>query len=133
MVERGYEEVAKARFIAAQVLGQPIYTRQFHIGKGIYKTDLNCDFIIYHPILHPQGLVIECKWQEVGGTTDEKYPYFILNIQQCYPVEVEVIVLLAGGGYRQAAADWLKGQVGNNLKHVFGMEEFQKWVNKGGL
>lgn len=131
LTTNGYAHVPHHRFEAAKSLAQPIYAKQKAVGQSIYNTTLKADFILYHPTRHPNGLIIECKWQQSGGTTDEKYPYFVLNIQQKYPCKT--IVLLDGGGYRVAAKDWLKGQVGNNLQHVFSMAEFQAWVNRNGI
>ena len=34
-------------------------------------------------------------------------------------------------GYKENALKWLRSQVGNNLKDVFNMSEFQIWANKG--
>lgn len=129
LIEKKYTFVSRDKFLAAAYLDQPIYTRQFHIGQSIYETELYCDFIIYHPQKHPQCLAIESKWQEVGGSVDEKFPFFVLNIQQRY--NYKVIVLLDGGGYKKKAAEWLKNQRGNNLLEVFSMAEFQKWANRG--
>ena len=46
----------------------------------------------------------------------------------------ESYVMLDGGGYSKGAETWLRGQVGKgNLKGVFNMQEFQKFVNNNGL
>ncbi len=90
-----------------------------------------CDFVIYHPEKHHKCLVIESKWQQTGGSVDEKYPYAILNIQMRYPYKT--ILLLDGDGYKKGAEKWIKRQVGNNLVQVFNMSGFQTWANKGGI
>ena len=88
--------------------------------------------MLYHPEKHPNKLIIECKWQQTLGTTDEKYPYNVLNIREMYPCPA--IILLAGAGFRSGAAAWLRAQVdGAKLLHVFSMEEFQTWVNNDNL
>jgi len=111
---------------------QPIYTRKFHIGKSIYETNQYCDFILYHPEKWPKNLVIESKWQQVGGSVDEKYPYLVLNIQLKYPCPT--ILLLDGGGYKSGAEKWIRASAGHgNLLQVFNMQEFQAWTNKGNL
>lgn len=129
LVERDYNYIPKKKFTPAIYLEQPIYSKQFFLGKSIYNTNIYCDFILYHPTKYKDCLVIECKWQQVGGSVDEKYPYLILNMQMKYPYKS--ILLLDGGGYKQGAKEWIKNQVGKNLLHVFDMSEFQKWVNKG--
>ncbi len=131
LIERKYQFIPRDKFKAALYLEQPIYTRQFHIGSGIYETPMYCDFILYHPQKWKECLIIESKWQQSVGTVDEKFPYFVLNIQQRYPHRT--VVLLDGGGYKKQAEAWLRKQVGNNLLHVFNMGEFQKWCNKGNI
>ncbi len=109
---------------------KPSYASQVNIGNTIYGTDLICDFLLFHPRKWPEGLVIEAKWQQVGGTVDEKYPYFVLNI---WSSEYETIFVLDGGGYRPGAERWVRARQKDNLLHVFNMAEFQKWVNQGNL
>ena len=72
--------------------------------------------------------MIEAKWQQVGGTVDEKYPYFVMNI---WSSEYSTILVLDGGGYREGAEQWLRSMQKQNLIHVFDMGEFQGWVNRG--
>ena len=132
LVDRDYIFIPQKRFTPARYLNQPIYTRKFHVGKSIYGTNQYCDFILYHPEKWPDNLIIESKWQQSGGSVDEKYPYLILNIQTQYPCPT--IVLLDGGGYKAGAATWMKSQAGHgNLRHVFNMPEFSAWVNRGNL
>ena len=131
LIERKYQFIPREKFKAAIYLGQPIYTRQYPIGKGIYETPMYCDFILYNPEKWNDCLIIESKWQQSGGSVDEKFPYFVLNIQQRHPHKT--VVLLDGGGYKKQAETWLRNQVGNNLLHVFSMGEFQKWCNKGNI
>lgn len=127
-----YTFVPRDRFTPARILGQPIYTRHFHVGQSIYGTPQYCDFIVYHPDKWPDNLIIESKWQQSGGSVDEKYPYLILNINMQY--KSPTILLLDGGGYKKGAERWIRSQVGNgNLLHVFNMPEFAAWVNKGNL
>jgi DNA adenine methylase len=124
-----YTFIPKHRFIAcAKSLNQPIYTRQFEIGKSIYGTKWICDFILYHPTRLPKCLVIESKWQQSGGSVDEKYPYLVLNIknQRIY----DTIIVIDGNGYKKEALKWLKSQVSDNLIAVFSMSEFTSWANK---
>ena len=131
LIERKYQFIPRDKFKAALYLEQPFYTRQYHIGMGIYETPMYCDFILYHPEKWKECLIIESKWQQSVGTVDEKFPYFVLNIQQRHPHKT--VVLLDGGGYKKQAEAWLRKQVGNNLLHVFNMGEFQKWCNKGNI
>lgn len=109
---------------------KPSYAKQVHIGDTIYGTDLISDFLLFHPDKWPLGLVIEAKWQQVGGTVDEKYPYFVMNI---WASEYQTILVLDGGGYREGAERWVRSMQRHNLLHIFNMTEFQTWVNKDNL
>lgn len=131
LIERKYQYIVRDKFKAAMYLQQPIYTKQMHLGESIYGTPMYGDFVLYHPEKWKDGLIIESKWQQSGGSVDEKFPYFVLNIQQRHPHKT--VVLLDGGGYKKQAEQWLRNQVGNNLIHVFNMGEFQKWANKGNI
>jgi hypothetical protein len=129
--DKGYTFIDNRSFKAACCLDQPIYSRQFTVGDSIYNTPIKCDFILHHPIKHPKCLVIESKWQESGGSTDEKFPYIVLNIKE--KIGYPTIIILDGGGYKTGAENWLRSQVEDNLLHVFNMMEFQRWSNSDAL
>ena len=59
--DRGYMFVPRNKFSPARIIGQPIYTRKYHVGESIYKTQQYCDFIAYHPEKWPNNLIIESK------------------------------------------------------------------------
>lgn len=125
---KGYTFVDKKKFEATRYLEQPIYTKQFYIGRSIYDTPMYSDLILYHPEKHPNSLAIEVKWQQSSGSVDEKFPFLVLNIKTREPYPT--VILLDGGGYKIQAEKWLKNQVDDKLIHVFNMREFQTWSNK---
>ena len=126
---RGYNLMHPNEFLEAKANSQTIYSKQFKIAKSIYKTQLKCDFLIHHPKKWPNNLAIECKWQQVSGSVDEKFPYLVLNLGLQFPCES--IILADGEGARPAATEWLKSQEKEypKLLYVFSMVEFQKWSN----
>ena len=126
-----YTEVPSNQFMVSKFLNQQIYAKKYPIKKTIYNTATTCDFAVYHPDKHPNGLSIEARWQQSSGTVDEKYPYLVQNIKLHY--SFKTIIILDGGGYRVGAEKWLRDQVDNKLIAVLNMTEFQKWVNDGGL
>ena len=129
LIECGYKFVNRNEFFD-HVADGPIYSREVNIDKTIYDAIYRCDFLLYHPSKWPKGLVIEAKWQKVGGTVDEKYPYLVLNIKKS---PYETILLLDGGGYRRGAERWVRSQVGKDLLHVFDAEQFLTWISQGNL
>ena len=132
LIECGFAKAKDKRALvsAMRSFEIPSYAKQAKIGKTIYGTALICDFLVYHPQKWREGLVIEAKWQQVSGTVDEKYPYFILNILRS---EYATILVLDGGGYRPGAEAWVRHMRKDNLLHVFNMAQFQAWVNQGNL
>jgi len=128
LIDKGYEFIGSKKFHAACSLDQLVFTKGYVIGKGIYETDIKCDFILYHPQKHPKYLAIESKWQESKGSVDEKYPYLVLNIHNKYPCPA--VIVLDGGGYKKGAEIWLRQHINDKLIHVFNMSEFQKWTNR---
>ncbi len=129
--KNGYHFIERRQFDDARKNAEPIYSTQYPLCKSIYGTDISCDFILYHPEKHPDCLVIESKWQQSGGSVDEKFPYMVHNIREKYPCST--IILLAGGGYKKGAEEWLRAQEDDKLFHVFNMEEFMRWANSNEL
>lgn len=103
--------------------------RQRVIGVGIYGTPIQADIMIDRAPGFPVGLIIESKWQGSKGSVDEKYPYLVLNIKECYPCPV--IILADGDGARPGAIRWLKSQVdGTHIYAVFSLKELVTWCNQ---
>ena len=127
--DRGYQFVKPIRFFPMKMMEQPIYSVQYKIGKDIYGKNRRVDRILYHPKLYPSCLVIQCKWQASSGSVEEKYPFEVLSLQKN---KYDTIIILDGEGYSKGAKQWLLNQAGkNNLKYVFNLGEFSKFVSKG--
>ena len=106
------------------------YAKQVFIGSGIYQTDIYVDFYVVGLPMMPSGLIIECKWQESGGSVDEKFPYLNLNIQHSYPVPA--IIVIGGEGMRDGAIEWLRERErdNSNLLAVQSLEKFIAWASR---
>lgn len=128
----GYELIWPSMLIfPMRDMGQPVYAQQVEVGRDIYGKVRKVDFLLFHPYRHPNGLVIQCKWQASSGSVEEKYPFEVLSIQQG---EFDAIIVLDGGGYSKGAETWLRGQAGKNrLKHVFSQGEFQRYASRGSI
>ncbi len=140
---RGYAELSAQQASAAEPLaeqtamfrdfGRPVrparlFVAQYPIGPSIYALPLNADFWVYGAPLFPRGLAIEVKWQQSTGSVDEKFPYLVHNIKECYPCPA--LVIADGGGQRPGALQWLRDQAGDNLLAVFSLSEFLAWANR---
>jgi hypothetical protein len=83
-------------------------------------------------------LRIECKWQQVAGSVDEKFPYLYLNIIEAIP-ENDMIVIIDGDGFKPGAIEWFKKAVAEKkyageLKKekniiVMNLKQFMTWAN----
>jgi hypothetical protein len=135
LLRNGYEEFVnhkKQVFFMRNTVGGKQYSKHPWCGKSIYGIDRKCDFLVMNQEKFPDGLIIECKWQESSGSVDEKYPFMVFNIEK---TGVPTIVLVDGDGYRKQALKWLKDQVAIRqfLIGVHTMKEFQKLVNNNFL
>lgn len=133
--EKGYKEFwnhKEQMFANRKVVGGKQFAKQVVIDTTIYETRRRCDFLVINKELFPDGLIIECKWQQSSGSVDEKYPFLLYNI---FKTGVPTIVLMDGGGYKPAAMKWLKDQA-NPMRALIGvwtMAELQTKVNNGFL
>jgi len=119
-----------AERIIACILSERGYLikRQHPIGMSIYNHKLKCDFFVSNVTGFPNGLIIESKWQDVGGSADEKFPYLVMNIKERYPCPA--IVVVGGSGCKSGAIVWLINQVDSKLIAVQSVEEFISYVNR---
>lgn len=104
------------------------FERQAYIGPSIYGHPMRADILIVTGPEFPNGFAIESKWQDQGGSVDEKFPYLVLNIKEQSPHPT--VVVYGGGGAKPGAIAWLKRQVGGNLLAVLSLEEFLSWANR---
>ena len=73
---------------------------------------------------------LECKWQQVSGSVDEKFPYLFENCK--IMPEPQVIILLDGGGYKTGARQWLERAAAMcTVKdiQVMDLSGFLRWAN----
>ena len=97
---------------------QRIYAEELRLpSPSIYDTTLRSDFAIHNP--GQDGLLlIEYVWQKGSGTTDQKFPYKVLNIKERFPNEAVTVMLVDGGGFELGAIAWLEAQQDEKLVKV---------------
>lgn len=105
--------------------------------KTIYKHKGNTEFLLLSRKYNLK-IRIECKWQQVAGSVDEKLPYLYLNSIEAMP-EKEIMILIDGKGWKEGAIEWLKSVVeekkyttkvnNNKVIKVFSLAEFFTWAN----
>ena len=69
--------------------------QQFKVAKRIWGADRKIDIVIRQPGTG-KTLGVECKFQDVGGTAEEKIPTTIQDIS-AWPIDG--LVVFAGGGF----------------------------------
>jgi hypothetical protein len=126
--------------------------RQWSKNPGVHSSDLLLKNVPYNTIYGHKGntefllkserldleIRIECKWQQVAGSVDEKFPYLYLNCIETMS-ENKIFLIVDGDGYKAGALKWLKAAIQErryqdqaSLKdiRVFSLIEFITWANK---
>jgi hypothetical protein len=99
----------------------------------LYGTIGRSEFGLYLP---EGDIRIECKWQSVSGSVDEKFPYLLECVKSMY--EPTAVIIVDGGGAKPAAIEWLKksaAAIQNKRILVVSISEFGTWMRnlkKGG-
>lgn len=105
--------------------------------QSIYGHAAKTEFVI-HSERRQLDVRVECKWQQVSGSVDEKFPYFYINCLEGMP-ENHVIIVLDGGGAKPGAVAWLRNTCASRLYRslsneskrieVMSLREFLIWAN----
>lgn len=102
------------------------FNRHHIIGTSVYGTDLKHDFE-----LPDYKIIIEIKWQQVGGSADEKYPLLVANLKK--QMGYRSIIIADGGGAKPKSIEWMRDQIDDKLVGVMSISKFIKFLNNGGL
>lgn len=116
-------------------------------GKELLLTHVPYNTIYKHPgktefLLKSERykleIRIECKWQQVAGSVDEKLPYLYLNSIEAMP-EKHIVVVIDGKGWKTGAIPWLKEAAANKKYtnkstskkkiEILSLAEFITWAN----
>jgi len=127
----GYKEIDKSAMqeilTGLVTCTEKVFAKNVVLGKNVYGVDWRTDFIYFNG----KGFrIIHARWQQVGGSVDEKFPFFVANARKATK---DSIFVLGGDGFKQGARDWLKAQKRPPIVEVFTEEEFQTWANDGNL
>ncbi len=105
--------------------------------KTIYEHNGNTEFLLLSEKYNLQ-IRIECKWQQVSGSVDEKLPHLYLNTIEAMP-ENTIIILIDDSGWKAGAIKWLKDAVKqkkytteknkNKKIMIFNLVDFFTWAN----
>lgn len=85
-------------------VGIVVYT-EIALGKTIIGKNRQIDVFALRPA-DQRALALECKWQEATGTTDEKIPYALLDLEALW---VPGCLVYAGPGWSKGVLHTLEG------------------------
>jgi hypothetical protein len=105
MTGHGYRDLI-AEYIHHQYgdHGLVVY-REVNLGKTIIGKDRQIDVFVHRP-LDQKVIAIECKYQDVPGTADEKIPYALLDLAALW---VPGCLAYAGHGWSRGVLHQLEG------------------------
>ena len=117
--------------LALAGFGYKVFVQKLKGYDSVYGVPHSHDFVLFHRDRLPDGVIVEVKWQTVGGSVDEKFPFVILSFQGM-PAGVRTILLIDGGGARADAVRWAEGQTGGDFITMTSFGEFARWLRKHG-
>ena len=105
MTGHGYRDLIAA-YIHHQYgeLGLVVY-REVNLGKTVIGKDRQIDVFVHRPI-DQKAIAIECKYQDVPGTADEKIPYALQDLAALW---LPGCLVYAGHGWSRGVLHQLEG------------------------
>jgi hypothetical protein len=134
LVQYGYkkiEENKKDVFAQrAQKQWNKVFTREAPVGVDIWNRFRRCDFFVLNSTSFVEGIVIECKWQQVAGTTEQKINHLVDTIKHS---GLPSIIVIDGEGWSKGVIPWLtqQQQTHPNILGVWSKKEFLSQLNLG--
>ncbi|MCH8874264.1 4-diphosphocytidyl-2C-methyl-D-erythritol kinase [candidate division KSB1 bacterium] len=135
LIEKGFEIVKHKDWLKNNLfLGKELLIENVPYTT-IYNHNGKTEFLLKSEAYNFEAR-IECKWQQVAGSVDEKLPYLYLNCIEAMP-EKNIIILIDGEGWKAGSIQWLKDAAKNapystakskNIQ-VFSLTEFMTWAN----
>lgn len=106
------------------------YERQAYVGQSVFGKRIVVDFLVKNAAEFPAGFIIESKYQDMGGSVDEKYAYVWMNIVTSayrYPI----IVVCFRPDLCAGAVRFLREQVdGQRFIGVFDFAQLMSWLQR---
>ena len=96
---------------------------------SIYGHDARSEFLLVDEVAGRE-VRIECRWQQVQGSVDEKMPYLYHSAVDAMP-EREIVFLIGGGGARPSSVKWLRDNCSKHIRKtilVVNEAEFRAWM-----
>lgn len=134
LANRNFTEITFTEFQATKNKNKTLVSNIPYIS--IYGSKCRTEFLL---CFDNREIRIECKWQGVSGSVDEKFPYLYHNAAEIWEQD-EIIIVLDGKGYKPKAFEWIKTAAeekkyidpkSNKVIKVYTILEFLNWVDNG--
>jgi hypothetical protein len=110
---------------------QPYFIHQYGSPfRNAYRDSMTLDFYIYHPTKYPDGLILECKFQDGGGTVDEKLHFTVASLKGTGKPS---FLLLMGEGFRTSAVQYCLDKQTARFRVLTSWDQFVRMFNTGPL
>ena len=93
--------------------------RQVRVGRRLWGAERSIDIVVSRPASN-QSLGIECKWQGVGGSAEEKIPATIQDIK-AWPIAG--LVVFSGQGFSTNMTSYL-----HSTGKAVSFEDLEGWL-----
>lgn len=104
------------------------FTQQVRLELNHYGATSATDVYLQDADEFKEGLHIECKWQQVSGSVDEKYALTVYSLKG---FKRKSILILDGGGARPVVVRWIKSKQDREGKfRFFTLGEFITWAHR---
>jgi len=145
----GHHLEAKVKSIFTEMDFEEVLCSRWLLSPRDYGKDLLLKHVPYINIYGGRGYTeflvkseqynlnvrIECKWQSVPGSVDEKFPYLIANCIEKMR-EPHIIIICEGKGPRKGSVEWMARQAeeftAKRVKRkieVMSLKGFEEWVD----
>jgi len=98
------------------------------VGGSIYGGIKRIDFRLDNLSEYPDGLYLELKWQNSGGSVAEKMPYLVDCVKTRF--DLPSIIVIGGNGLPKGCEQWVRKQIEGNLIDVMDEQDFIQWMMK---
>ena len=130
----GFKNINSATVLMAIVngddlssLGSRWYTTQIACERNLYKAKFKTDIFVFCDTNWPKGLHIECKYQGMGGSVDEKYVFTAMSLKK---LKSPSMLIVTGGGARNCAIEWIRSEETKTFKFCASLDQFNNWVHQ---
>ena len=118
----GRKLLRKQGLLNVRNVGRPFFAETISVNgyNSIYGLPWVLDAFIYDPVKAPSGFALDVKFQNIGGSIDEKLPFAVLSLQNIsLQTGAMVGLYLEAAGARPEAVQWAQDACKARGVHFF--------------